>query len=70
MWYHKGHESAHCYPIHNRRRTTLLIWVSTRFSSALRNLPEGTLYPVQFNPSDPAFFVVSGAQAKSPAEPD
>jgi hypothetical protein len=30
--------------------------VSTRFSSALRKLPEGTLYPVQFDPSDPAFF--------------
>ncbi len=32
--------------------------VNTRFSSALRNLPEGTLYPVQFDSSDLSFFVV------------
>ncbi len=32
--------------------------VSTRFSSALRSQPEGALYPVQFDPSDLAFFVV------------
>lgn len=44
--------------------------VSTHFSSGLRNLPEGTLYPVQLDPSDSAFFVVPDAQAKSPAEPD
>jgi hypothetical protein len=35
--------------------------VSTRFSSALGNLSEGTLHPVQFDPSDPAFFCVPGA---------
>lgn len=33
-------------------------YANTRFSSALRNLPEGTLYPVQFDPSDLSFFVV------------
>jgi hypothetical protein len=34
--------------------------VNTRFSSALRNLPEGALYPVQFDPDDLSFFVVPG----------
>ena len=32
--------------------------MNTRFSSALRNLPKGTLYPVQFDSSDLSFFVV------------
>jgi hypothetical protein len=32
--------------------------VNTRFSAALRNLSEGALYPVQFDPGDPSFFVV------------
>jgi hypothetical protein len=32
--------------------------INTRFSSALGNLPEGTLYPVQFDPSDLSFFIV------------
>lgn len=32
--------------------------VKTRFSSALRNLPKGNLYPVQFDPSDLSFFAV------------
>ena len=34
--------------------------VNIRFSSALRNLSEGTLYPVQFDLYDPSFFVVPG----------
>ena len=32
--------------------------VNTRYSSTLRNLREGNLYPVQFDPSDLSFFVV------------
>jgi hypothetical protein len=34
--------------------------VNARFSSALRKLPEGTWYPVQFDPDDLSFFVVPG----------
>ena len=40
--------------------TTLNGCVNTRFSSVLRNLPEGALYPVQFDPGDLSFFVVLG----------
>lgn len=32
--------------------------VNIRFYSALRNLPEGSLHPVQFDPDDPSFFDV------------
>lgn len=33
--------------------------INTRFYSALRNIPEGSLHPVQFDPDDPSFFIVS-----------
>ncbi|HEU5229038.1 MAG TPA: hypothetical protein VFU49_14565 [Ktedonobacteraceae bacterium] len=33
--------------------------VNTRFFSALRNQPEGSLHPVWFDPEDPSFFIVS-----------
>lgn len=32
--------------------------VNTRFYSALRNIPEGSLHPVQFDPADPSFFAI------------
>lgn len=34
------------------------VCVNARFSSALRSLPEGALYPVQFDPDDLSFFVL------------
>ncbi len=33
--------------------------VDTRFFAALRDIPEGSLHPVQFDPEDPSFFIVS-----------
>jgi hypothetical protein len=40
--------------------------MNTRFSHALRNLPEGASYPVQFDPNDLSFFVVAMSTPRKP----
>lgn len=59
----RGRNASHARYLHWQDPQTAQLYsfpVSVRFSSALRNLPEGTLCPVHFDPDDLSFFVVPG----------